>query len=146
MEIVGLKKPTRPPQLDDKAEAANKLASSDAARQLSDQKKLATPPSRPTTTIGKPIRPKSRPQLKSEKPQKKFELKIVSVATNSDGEQFRPGDLVNVEVMGFATKARITSLYHAKDKGDLWASYAPAGEELWLGGCIQASHLSRATE
>ncbi|MGK7903255.1 MAG: hypothetical protein AB4352_17975 [Hormoscilla sp.] len=140
MEIVGLKKPTRAPQPDEKADAATKLAPS------ADQKKLAAPPSRPTTPIAKPIRPKSRPQRKSEKPQKNLELKIVSVASNSDGEQFRPGDLVNVEVMGFATKARITSLYHSKDKGNVWASYAPAGEELWLGGCIQASHLSRATE
>lgn len=139
MEIVGLRKPTRPPQPDEKADAAKKPAPSDT-------KKLATPPSRPITPIAKPIRPKSRPQIKSEKPQKKFELKIVSVASNSDGEQFRPGDLVNVEVMGFATKARITSLYHSKDKGNVWASYAPAGEEIWLGGCIQASHLSRATE
>lgn len=146
MEIVGLKKPTRPPQPDEQADAAKKPAPSDAARQAEDQKKLATPPSRPTTVLGKPIRPKSRLQLKSEKPQKKFELKIVSSATNSDGEQFRPGDLVNVEVMGFATKARITSLYHGKDKGNIWASYAPAGEEIWLGGCIQASHLSRPTE
>lgn len=146
MEIVGLKKPTRPPQPDEKADAAKKPAPRDAAGQPSDTKKLATPPSRPTTTIGKPIRPKSRPQRKSEKPQKKFEMNIVSVATNSDGEQFSPGDLVNVEVMGFATKARITSLYHGLDKGKIWASYAPAGEEIWLGGCIQACDLSRATE
>lgn len=145
MEIVGLRKPTRPPQPDAEAEAAKKPAPSDAAGQHEDQNKLAAPPSRPTTLIGKPIRPKSRPQRKSEKPQKKFELKIVSSATNSDGEKFRPGDLVKVEVMGFATEARITSLYQAKEKGEVWASYAPAREEIWLGGCIQASQLSRAT-
>ncbi|MBO1347696.1 MAG: hypothetical protein EBE86_009995 [Hormoscilla sp. GUM202] len=140
MEIVGFRKPKRPPQPDADAEVAQKPT---AANQPEREKKLTGPPARPTSLTQKPTRPKPRPQLKSEK--KKFELKIVSSATNSEGEQFRPGDLVQLEVMGFATKARITSFYQAKENGEVWASYVPAGEEMWLGGCIQASQLSRAT-
>jgi len=76
MEIVGFRKPKRPPQPDADAEVAQKPT---AANQPEREKKLTGPPARPTSLTQKPTRPKPRPQLKSEK--KKFELKIVSSAT-----------------------------------------------------------------
>lgn len=140
MEIVGLRKPARPPQPDPEAEVAKKPT---APKPPEGEKKLKGPPARPTGPIQKPTRPKQRPQVKPQK--NKFELNIVSSGTNSEGEEFRPGDLVKLEVMGFVTNARIASFYQAKENGEVWASYAPAGEEKWLGGCMLASELTRAT-
>jgi len=161
MEIVGLRKPKKPAEPEAEAEVAKKPIAAKppegenkpiapkppevakkpiAAKPPEGENKLTGPPARPTGPIQKPSRPK-RPLRKSEK--KNFELNIVSSGTNAEGEEFSPGDLVELEVMGFVTKARITSFYQAKEKGEVWASYAPTGEETWLGGCIQASQLSR---